>query len=335
MEAGNYSIFWEEAIRQLLKDNIVSEQEHNMWFRNIQYIKNNDTTITLSVPSKYYMNQIKQRYIDTLKNKFLELSGIVIDFDYEINPPKLDNPARKKSAKEQKTKNQNHPQLNSNYTFDTFVIGDNNAFAASAAKAIAEQPGEKYNPCLIYGGVGLGKTHLMQSIGNALYNNFPNYKIVYITAETFVVEFTTSIQNNNQSSFKNKYRNIDILLIDDIHDLQNKTGTQEELFHTFNALYDAHKQMVFTCDRPASELRHFADRLKNRFNRGLNVDLQPPKYETRLAILKKKLESSSISINDEVLDYISKNVTSNIRDLESCLTTLKAYFGIDKQKNHP
>lgn len=326
MDKCDYSLFWDEVIRQLLNEEKITHQEYSMWFKNMSFVENSDTVITLSVPSKYFLTQIKQRYDDILKKKFMELSGIIIDIDFVIITPKYTKtdtpPAEQIIKKEQPDK---HPQINPVYSFDNFVIGDNNSFAYSAAKAIVDMPGEKYNPCLIYGGVGLGKTHLMQSIGNALYQKDSTLKIVYITAENFVIEFQNAIMNNASNNFKNKYRNVDVLLIDDIHDLQKKSGTQDELFHTFNTLYDHKKQMVFTCDRPASELRDFAERLKNRFNRGLNVDLQPPKYETRFAILKKKLESSSILIKDEILDYISKNVTSNIRDLESCLTTLKAY----------
>jgi chromosomal replication initiator protein len=205
------------------------------------------------------------------------------------------------------------------------VIGENNSFAANAAFAIAKNPGTAYNPCLIYGGVGLGKTHLIQSIGNLAYQEFGGIKIVYVTAEQFTNEFIQAIKDKKNHIFKNKYRGVDILLIDDIHFLQNKTETQEELFHTFNALYDANKQMVFTCDRPVSELKQLTDRLRSRFERGLNVDLQPPNYETRYAILKKKIEKTSVSIPDDVIEVICRNITTNVRDLEAALTKLIAY----------
>ncbi len=205
------------------------------------------------------------------------------------------------------------------------MIGENNSFAANAAFAIAKNPGTAYNPCLIYGGVGLGKTHLIQSIGNLAYQEFGGIKIVYVTAEQFTNEFIQAIKDKKNHIFKNKYRGVDILLIDDIHFLQNKTETQEELFHTFNALYDANKQMVFTCDRPVSELKQLTDRLRSRFERGLNVDLQPPNYETRYAILKKKIEKTSVSIPDDVIEVICRNITTNVRDLEAALTKLIAY----------
>jgi chromosomal replication initiator protein len=215
-------------------------------------------------------------------------------------------------------------QLRNAYTFENFVIGENNSFAANAAYAIAKNPGTAYNPCLIYGGVGLGKTHLIQSIGNAAHLEH-EMKIVYVTAETFTNEFIQAIKDKKNHQFKNKYRTVDILLIDDIHFLQGKNETQEELFHTFNALYDSNKQMVFTCDRPVSELRHLTDRLRSRFERGLNVDLQPPSFETRVAILKRKVEEKQSPISDDVIDVICQNITTNVRDLEAALTKLIAY----------
>jgi chromosomal replication initiator protein len=219
-----------------------------------------------------------------------------------------------------------HSQLRADYTFESYVIGENNSFAANAAQAIARNSGTAYNPFLIYGGVGLGKTHLMQAIGNYIHAQ-TELKVIYITAETFTNEFIASIQGSERAkaAFKNKYRYTDILLIDDIHFLQKKVGIQEELFYTFNALYDANKQMVFTCDRPVSELKDFNDRLRSRVGRGLNVDLEPPDYETRCAILKKKTETSGISIPDDVIALVSKNISTNVRDLEGALNTLTAY----------
>jgi len=194
-----------------------------------------------------------------------------------------------------------------------------------ASYAIAKNPGKSYNPCLIYGGVGLGKTHLLQAIGNSAYLDFLDLKIVYVTAETFTNEFILAIKESSSHRFKNKYRSVDMLLIDDIHFLPGKVETQEELFHTFNALYDAGKQMVFTSDRPVSELKTLSDRLRSRFERGLNVDLQPPNYETRIAILRKKIEEKQVSIPDEVVELICQNIKTNVRDLEKALTKLTAY----------
>jgi chromosomal replication initiator protein len=214
--------------------------------------------------------------------------------------------------------------LHPDYTFDRYIVSDNNNFAVNAAKAVSKNPGISYNPLLIYGGVGLGKTHLMQAIAHVFLDH---YKVIYMTAESFTNDFTSTISmgRTKMSAFKNKYRFADALLIDDIHFFSNKDGTQEELFHTFNALYDANKQIIFTCDRPVAELKNIADRLKNRFERGLNVDLLPPNYETKCVILRSKLVNKLVNIPDSVIDLISNNVSTNVRDLEAALTKIVAY----------
>ena len=220
-----------------------------------------------------------------------------------------------------------HPSLRQDYIFENFIVGDNNRFTFNASEAVAKSPARVYNPLLIYGGVGLGKTHLMHAIGNYVFKNSPDKKVICITAEEFTNEFIQMIHDRSTHEFKNKYRNADVLLIDDIHFFQNKPGVQEELFHTFNALYDSERQMVFTLDRHVKELKDFSDRLKSRFDKGLIVDVQPPMYETRVAILKQKLVQTGKNVNvvDEVVDLIANNVSSNVRDLEGCLTKLTAY----------
>ena len=346
MGTWDYSIFWKEALNQLKSE--LSEQEYTMWF-NMDYETSGELSIVLSVPSGFYRDQVKQRYQARLEAKLLELSGQHITVDFEIKKKstqdkespvsqpeeKSDKPATSKqtahaSAVPEQKERKNHPQLREDYTFENFVIGENNSFAANAALAIAKNPGTAYNPCLIYGGVGLGKTHLMQAIGNLSWKE-KGCKIIYITAENFTNEFVESIKNNKTTDFKNKYRNADMLLIDDIHFLQKKIETQEELFHTFNALYDAKKQIMFTCDRPVSELKNLSERLRSRFERGLNVDLQPPSYETRCAILAKKSEARGVFIPSEVLNLVAKNVSSNVRDLEASLTKLIAYSELTKK----
>lgn len=326
-EIWNYNIFWNEVLKQIREE--ISDQEYFMWFNSIEYGGSQEFELILRVPSSFYKDQVKQRYLSLIESKLFDLTGTKITVSFEVQKPKQ-NTRSKQPSKALKTetkpvKKKKHSQLNPEYTFDSFVIGENNSFAANAAIAIAKNPGKAYNPCLIYGGVGLGKTHLIQSIGNASYKEFDNINIVYITAETFTNEFIQSIQSQQMNKFKNKYRSVDTLLIDDIHFLQNKKETQEELFHTFNALYEANKQLVFTCDRPVSELKQLTDRLRNRFERGLNVDLQPPNFETRFAILKQKLQNRNVSISDDVITLICNNVTSNVRDLEKALTKLIAY----------
>jgi chromosomal replication initiator protein len=349
-----YGIFWTEAMNQLEEE--LSEQEFAMWFNRMNYVRSDDTRIVVAVPSSFYRDQVKQRYLPVIEEKLYELSGTKLAIEFEIK--KLDpsqtpvsgngtNGSNGSSDTRSTVRNNGgttsetsaddaftptkrkpkrpHENLKKEYTFDTFVVGQNNSFAANAALAIARNPGTAYNPCLVYGGVGLGKTHLIQAIGNTVYNEMDNVKVVYVTAENFTTEFIQAIREKNTHKFKAKYRYADVLLIDDIHFLQKKSETQEELFHTFNALYDANKQMVFTCDRPVSELRDLTDRLRSRFERGLNVDLQPPSYETRYAILKKKIEAFNLTIPEEAISLICNNVTTNVRDLEAALTKLVAY----------
>ncbi len=337
MAEWDYEILWKETMNQIKGE--LSEQEFTMWF-NLEYIHAAEHEITIAVPSSFYKDQVKQRYQVFIENKLRELMGKEVSLAFEVKPKKqngdhpdagipekTDHLPEKRSAADNKpkaAKKTAHSQLRKDYIFDSYVIGDNNSFASNAAFAIARNPGTAYNPFLIYGGVGLGKTHLMQAIGNFIYDN-SDAKVIYITAENFTNEFIQAIRDNKTSAFKNKYRYVDVLLIDDIHFLQKKLETQEELFHTFNALYDANKQMVFTCDRPVSELKNLSDRLRSRFERGLNVDLQPPNYETRFAILKKKIETRGVNIPDEVIALVSKNVSTNIRDLEAALIKLIAY----------
>ncbi|AEJ60288.1 Chromosomal replication initiator protein dnaA [Spirochaeta thermophila DSM 6578] len=324
--AWDYSIVWKETLNLLR--GVLSEQEFRLWFFEVDYYDGSEETLRIRVPSSFVRDQIKQRYQRLIEDKFYELLGrkLLLDFVVEKRSLAQERPVSSSSPQREIPKERPpHPQLRRDYTFENFVIGENNAFAANAALAIAKNPGTAYNPCLIYGGVGLGKTHLLQSIGNSVYGEFQNLKVVYVTAEEFTNEFIASIQNKETHKFKTKYRNVDVLLIDDIHFFMNKTETQEELFHTFNALYDANKQMVFTCDRPVSELKNISHRLRSRFERGLNVDLQPPSFETRYAILKKKIEQKPIHIPDEVITFIAEHVTTNVRDLEAALTKLIAY----------
>ncbi|HVO38642.1 MAG TPA: chromosomal replication initiator protein DnaA [Spirochaetia bacterium] len=330
MEGGKrgYEAFWKEALADISAD--LSEQEFATWFRGIEFTGSGDSHILLSAPSSFIKDQFSQRYLGKLEEKLTDLAGQKLSIRFSIQKktssrgPHEESP-RGQRSEEGGTRKRQHPNLNKEYTFERFIIGESNSFAANAALAIARNPGTGYNPCLIYGGVGLGKTHLIQAIGNSVYREFPDLKVGYVTAEAFANEFILSIQKKTGHQFKNRYRSVDVLLIDDVHFLEGKEGTQEELFHTFNALYDANKQMVFTSDRPVSEIRSLSDRLRSRFERGLNVDLQPPNYETRIAILNRKIEEKKVKIPDEVVQLICRNVNTNVRDLEKALTKLIAY----------
>jgi chromosomal replication initiator protein len=328
----DYAAVWQETIKQIRRE--TSKTEYMLWLNKLGYENSNENTIVASVPSTLLLDQIKTRYLQILEDKLEELSGckkITLELVVKQNNTGEDKQEKKESspvpAPEVKKIILQHTQLNERYSFENFVIGENNKFAANAAIAIAKNPGRAYNPCLIYGGVGLGKTHLIQAIGNQIHKTFEDKKVVYVTAENFTNEFIDSLGNNTPQKFKKKYRNTDVLLIDDIHFFQKgkKESTLEELFHTFIALHENNKQIVFTCDRPISELKNIEDRMRTRFSQGLTANLDAPSYETRFAILKKKIASLSVTIPDEVIDLICNNVTTNVRDLEAALTTLVGY----------
>ena len=349
MSEWDYKVFWTETMTQLRTE--VGEQEFNIWFTNMEYLRGGENCIFIRVPSAFYRDQVKNRYQNIITNKLSALIGRNLDLNFELGPVKAANhplpsketaaqnndagineqesagiaPARKNSA--EKPPKGKHPQLREDYTFDKYIIGENNSFAANAAIAISKNLGKNFNPFFVYGGVGLGKTHLMQAIGNSVYENSDN-KVICVTSEDFLNEYLEGIAQGKMNIFKNKYRYTDVLLIDDIQFFQDKPGVQEELFHTFNALINAKKHLVFTCDRPPSELKKFSERLLSRFEMGLKVDLQPPRYEVRCAILKSLAEDRKTSIPNEVIDLIAKNISSNIRDLIGALNTLISYTEI-------
>ena len=351
MTTQNYNGFLQEALIQIKDEFSMSgrESEFYMTFNNIEYIESKDLLIIATVSSKFIFDRLNSNgYIKLIEEKLFELSGQEIKIHLSVAPSKRnktvdssdsDNNSnnyifaepQKSKAKIEKAP---HPNLNTRYRFDNFVLGENNKFALNASIGVATNLGKAYNPLLIYGGVGLGKTHLMQAIGNEYYSKTETKveKIICITAEDFINEFSESMKNNTQTKFKNKYRNADLLLIDDIHFLLGKKGTQEELFYTFEALYNANKQMVFTCDRPASELKDMSERLRSRVSRGLNVDLTTPNYETRLAILRKKCDERNFEIDNDVLELVAKNVQTNVRELESSLEKINAYQNLLQQK---
>ena len=317
------------------------EQESVTWLNRISYAGSDDHKLILAVPSLFIRDYVSTQYKQTITSLLHELTGepVAVEFTVKKVSASPDSKEEEKTQPHREAmvksapmpkaqKRPKDPNINNSYQFDTFVVGDNSAFAYNVCMAIAKNPGVSYNPCLIYGGVGLGKTHLIQSIGNFIQESTPELQVVYVTAEMFTNEFIQSIGEEKTPQFRNKYRKADVLLIDDIHFLQKKASTQEEMFHVFNNLFEANKQLVFTCDRPINELQDIADRLKNRFTRGINVDLQPPDFETRLAILRRKCEGKSSYISSEVLEYIGKNVNTNVRDLEASLTKLIAYSNL-------
>ena len=344
MPRSDHQAVWNRALGRLRAT--VTEQEYQTWLRCMEYSDSAGEVIVLTVPSAFHRDQVAQRFQPAIERELSELAAQTLKLSYVVangshaapgaaagapgaaappaGEPRQPSPAEAPRPAPQPARGP-HGQLNPLYTFDRFVEGPNNTLPLNAALAVAKNPGRAYNPCLVYGGVGLGKTHLLQAIGNAVYRELPDLKVVYVTVETFTNEFIQSIKEKTGHRFKNRYRSADVLLIDDIQFLQGKAETQQELFHTFNALYDAGKQMVFSSDRGVSKLTGLPDRLINRFERGLNTDVIPPDYETRVAIVQKKIEELGFLLEDSIIGLICRNIRTNVRQLESALTKLSAY----------
>lgn len=325
---------WDDTL-SIIKEELKSSISFNTWFANTKPVRFIGDTFYLKSDNEFERGMLESRYKPLITNALEQTSGkkykVQIILSEKDLPEDSDLPASIAPHKAEDTGSSNGSSLNQKYTFEKFVIGENNRFAHAACVAVAEAPAERYNPLFIYGGVGLGKTHLMQAIGNYILSYAPNKKVVYVTCEKFTNEFIDSIQNatptsgTSNSNFRSKYRNVDILLIDDIQFLAGKEGTQEEFFHTFNALYEDDKQIVISSDRPPKEIPKLEDRLCSRFEMGLITDISTPNFETRMAILRKKAESYKSPIPDDVLSFIADSIHSNIRELEGALTTVSAY----------
>lgn len=315
----------------------ISKPSFETWLKSTQIssLENNDLTII--APNEFARDWLESRYSTLIQDTLYELVGEKLNIKFIIPPSssELDDmisepKVSKKVISSQNNEDDSQPKsiLNPKYVFDTFVIGSGNRFAHAASLAVAEAPAKAYNPLFIYGGVGLGKTHLMHAIGHYVIEHNPNTKVLYISSEKFTNEFINSIRDNNPIEFRNKYRNIDVLLIDDIQFLSGKEGTQEEFFHTFNALHEADKQIIISSDRPPKEITTLEDRLRSRFEGGLITDIQPPDLETRIAILIKKAKAENLDIPNDVIMYIAKQIDTNIRELEGALIRVVAYSSL-------
>ena len=338
----NIDILW-----QKVKDNIqeeLSEQSYQTWIEPVGIASIADNDVTLTVPDTFYKDWLRERYQNLIESSFSVLLGTKPVISYKITEiekkESVETQHQKNTSRQIKTaENKNtddkditntyiKPQntfKNSKYTFDTFVVGGSCRFAHAAGRAVAEAPAKKYNPLFIYGQVGLGKTHLMQAIAYEASQKFPGITTQYISSEKFTNGLINAIQNRSTMEFRKKFRNVDILLIDDIHFIAGKEATQEEFFHTFNDLYDKQKQIVLTSDRPPKDIPGLEDRLVSRFEWGLVTDIQPPDFETRVAILRKKMEKETVSVSDEVAFFIASKIKSNIRELEGALIRVVAY----------
>ncbi|NPV27969.1 MAG: chromosomal replication initiator protein DnaA [Firmicutes bacterium] len=310
---------WNKTL-QLLEDDF-TKPSFETWMKSIKLIDVQGQTALISVPNSFARDWLESRYATLIKDKLQLLLGKSVQLSFII--PNTDEDIS--STNSNKFYDLPTYHLNPKYTFDTFVIGNSNRFAHAASFAVAEAPAKAYNPLFIYGGVGLGKTHLMHAIGHYILQQFKNMKVVYVTSETFTNQLINAIRDDTTVEFRNKYRNVDILLIDDIQFLAGKERTQEEFFHTFNALHEANKQLVISSDRPPKEIPTLEDRLRSRFEWGLLTDIQPPDLETRIAILRKKAQLENLTVPNEVMLYIADKIHSNIRELEGALIRVVAY----------
>ena len=327
---------WDEILTIVKNEHELREISFDTWLRPLNVYAIEDNKLYIVVPhGQMGLSYISERYILPLMVTITEVTGIEYDIHF-ILPDQAQslNIKNKKNitSKPQPVKG-DHSNLNPNYTFDTFVVGNNNRFAQSASLAVAESPGESYNPLYIYGGPGLGKTHLMHSIGHFIIDQKPETKVIYVTSEEFTKEVIESIRNGNASSmtkFRDKYRTADVLMIDDIQFIIGKESTQEEFFHTFNALQTQGKQIILTSDKPPKEMETLEERIRSRFEWGLMADIGMPDYETRMAILRKKADADNFNIGDDVLNYIATNIKSNIRELEGALNNLWAFNNLER-----
>lgn len=321
---------WNRAL-QLIKGEL-SPPSFNAFFKQIIPLSvNSQNVLILLAPNEFTKSILEDRYLNIIENAVNQVSmdkykiKLVLDEnDVELNDTNDENLTNFTNISKS---NINH-NLNPKYTFDTFVIGNSNGLAHAACVAVAEAPAKAYNPLFLYGGVGLGKTHLMHAIGHHIITQKKNAKVAYISSEKFTNELINSIKDDKNEDFRNKYRNVDILLIDDIQFIAGKERTQEEFFHTFNSLHEANKQIIISSDRHPKEIPTLEDRLRSRFEMGLITDIQAPDFETRIAILRKKAQIENISVSNEVMNYIAKNIKSNIRELEGALTRVVAYSSL-------
>ncbi len=340
------------------------EQSFKTWFGTTRAVALTDDELQVEAPSDFHAEWIEDKYLPSLETVVSELVGRSVRLvivageggepvfpSVEVAPPLRPvagsaaapsppppsvtppgSPASPAPAPARAPDGSLRPPLNERYTFERFVVGSNNQLAAAACHAVAEKPARMYNPLFLYGGVGLGKTHLMHAIGNHILEVMPGTSVLYITTEQFVNDLVTSIREGRTPDFRQRYREVDLLLVDDVHFMKEKEGTQEEFFHTFNALYDARKQIILTSDRPPKEIKGLEDRLVSRFEWGLVVDIKPPDWETRVAILRKKAEDDGLTLDDDVIDFIARSCTASVRELEGAVIKLLAYSSLTNQE---
>jgi len=323
---------WSDILDKVKREHELSDVSFTTWLKPLKVHSVKDDVVTIFVPSEQVgLNYISKKYTLPIKVAISEVTGNNCEIQFVLTEDTVDNT--------NDTNNTTNPfadsNLNPKYTYNTFVVGSNNKFAHAASLAVSESPGEIYNPLFLYGGVGLGKTHLMHSIAHFILKNNPEMRVLYVTSETFTNELIDAIRNGNNtamSKFREKYRNIDVLLVDDVQFIIGKESTQEEFFHTFNTLHSAKKQIIISSDKPPKDMKILEERIRSRFEWGLIADISLPDYETRMAILRKKEEMDGYNVDDRVIEYIATNIKSNIRELEGSLNKIIAYANLEKKE---
>lgn len=329
MDSHTYDL-WQQVLSIIQTK--LSKPSFDTWFKATKASFVDDSMLEVTAPTTFAVEWLENRYTKLIRTTLFEFLGRQVDVRFAIEEqrsaePIISFPPKIVQVPAAQEETHSH-MLNPKYTFDTFVIGANNRFAHAASLAVAEAPAKAYNPLFLYGGVGLGKTHLMHAIGHYIMDHNPNTKVLYISSEKFTNEFINAIRDNRGESFRTKYRNIDVLLVDDIQFLAGKEQTQEEFFHTFNALHEERKQIVISSDRPPKEIPTLEERLRSRFEWGLITDIQPPDLETRIAILRKKAKAENLDIPNEAMVYIANQIDTNIRELEGALIRVVAYSSL-------
>ena len=333
----NINDLWDKTLNIMKSE--MTEVSFNTWIKSCEPLSISDDILKISVPNDFTKDILEKRYKSLLIQAIKLISSKSYEIDFLIKSEILNTQAEQVTPKHNDQKNtavtvndEMSATLNPKYTFDSFVIGNSNRFAHAASLAVAESPAKAYNPLFIYGGVGLGKTHLMHAIGHYILENTPKSKVVYVSSEKFTNELINAIKDDKNEEFRNKYRNVDVLLIDDVQFIAGKDRTQEEFFHTFNTLHDANKQIILSSDRPPKEIPTLEDRLRSRFEWGLIADIQPPDFETRMAILKKKADVEKLNVANDVMVYIATKIKSNMRELEGALIRIVAYSSLTNRE---
>lgn len=323
---------WEKAQPDI--KNKIGPYAYDRWFSLLKTKEKDPATLVIETPDVFFKNWVVEHYLNSIQESLKKISPSAIEIEFSINPELINEKTQNKGSefkKEFHEPDKQRPALNPRFTFENFVVGSSNRFAHAACLAVAESPAKAYNPLFIYGRVGLGKTHLMQAITNKIHSHNPKIRHCYLSSERFTNELIDAIRSRATQQFRQKYRGIDVLLIDDIHFIAGKESTQEEFFHTFNTLHDNRKQIIISSDRPPKDITNLEERLSSRFAWGLITDIQPPDFETRVAILRKKIEREPVNVPDDVLNFIAQEIKTNIRELEGALIRVVAYSLLEEK----